>query len=1020
MNKQLTPTPNLPLPGRGSGWKTFIREQGPRGLAYGLFWSWNTIFLAFMFLGFAPIILPEVLTGVRTGMIPAQYLAYGIILTAIPAGALVLGLTLLRRSPDRLFVLGYGIEGPLMLMLAFRFFVVRDATPAVTLLLSIGVLGIATLLWELLDRGTRPWEVPGVGPGVDQRWPWLTYLRVVGLTLLLAIGLYVGVWIAFYAVPLIAQSWTLVYDLVRSIWSGLANMQWYWILFTIFGGILLLYTGTLFVGTPIAVPVLYIRAWRRGLRALAARGPLGWLRAVALTATVLVVCAVLFVQTNQQPQRKAFALLETPPASLGQAQSLLKQQEAIRAGLLNAYLAPLRYISAVGEVRHVSDMYKWSLKLSQEQALRVEKMYEAVARPVLYEPVKGRYNEAMNQNTRPMDNRALVEEPAEAAKLYQTFFDRKIVDGERATIVRAVRSTWSAGEAQAAWQAVDDRAIRLTHQEITVVERGDWAEVELYEVYQNQTAQRQEVVYYFSLPESAVITGVWLGNTPDRATRFAYQIAPRGAAQAVYRNEVRRNMDPALVEQIGPRQYRLRIFPVEPQSWQPGGTGNRPAIVNGPPLYMWLTWRVTLAPARSQRPPVGSAGVAQDGAWPMPRLAEKRNVYWDAATTRLVNGVPLSAKSDANEWLPASVPATKPVTAVSHRVDLPSSETVQIRPVSASDLPKLAGDLRLAVVLDRSRSMVEHAADVKAALGQLAQATGAGTADVYLTASKYRGEPPSRVKLADLKPDDIVYYGGQNAAELLAQFNSLHAERGETYDAILVLTDNSGYELDTQDITVTVPNAPVWMVHLGGEFPLGYDDGTLQAIQASGGGVTGSVDEALTRLAAALEASRDDSSTTTRDIIDGYEWLTAPTSALAAPADPTITMHAPGDGFAAFAARRIILAAMQRQREALGQAGTLDHLHAIAVEHGIVTPYSSMLVLVNQRQEDLLKQLTEQGDRFQREYEQVGETVPASPFAATGVPEPEEWLLIIVAAAMLLWYVRTLRRSPRSARAGQT
>jgi len=265
-----------------------------------------------------------------------------------------------------------------------------------------------------------------------------------------------------------------------------------------------------------------------------------------------------------------------------------------------------------------------------------------------------------------------------------------------------------------------------------------------------------------------------------------------------------------------------------------------------------------------------------------------------------------------------------------------------------------------------------------------------------------------------------VYYGGQNAAELLAQFDSLRSGEalGTTaYDAILVLTDDSGYELGGGDIQVPVPDAPVWMVHLGDKFPLGYDDATLQAIQASGGGATGSVDEALTRLAAALEASRGDSSTT-MDIIDGYEWLTAPTSNVPASADPAIVTHAPDDGFAAFAARRIILAAMQRQRETLGQVGTLDHLHAIAVEHSIVTPYSSMLVLVNQRQEDLLKQLSEQGDRFQREVEQVGETVPASPFAATGVPEPEEWLLIIVAAAMLLWYARTQRRGPRSARIG--
>ena len=37
----------------------------PRVWAYALFWSWNIIFLAFMALGFAPNVLPEMITGVR-------------------------------------------------------------------------------------------------------------------------------------------------------------------------------------------------------------------------------------------------------------------------------------------------------------------------------------------------------------------------------------------------------------------------------------------------------------------------------------------------------------------------------------------------------------------------------------------------------------------------------------------------------------------------------------------------------------------------------------------------------------------------------------------------------------------------------------------------------------------------------------------------------------------------------------------------------------------------------------------
>jgi hypothetical protein len=109
---------------------------------------------------------------------------------------------------------------------------------------------------------------------------------------------------------------------------------------------------------------------------------------------------------------------------------------------------------------------------------------------------------------------------------------------------------------------------------------------------------------------------------------------------------------------------------------------------------------------------------------------------------------------------------------------------------------------------------------------------------------------------------------------------------------------------------------------------------------------------------------------------------------------------------------------MHRQRAALDEPDKLDHLHAIAIEHGIVTPYSSMIVLVNKQQENLLDQLEARGDRFQREYEEVGETTAQSPFSMTGVPEPEEWLLLALAAAMLIWYVYTMRRGSRCERIG--
>ena len=932
--------------------RTVLRRlTNGRGWAYGLFWSWNVIFLAFMVLGFAPELLPQLLSAVRTGEIPTAFLVYGLTLTAIPVAAIVVGATVLRRSPGRLLAFGYGVEGPLMLMLLVRFFVIRQAMPPVILLSAVAGAGLTTLLWQILDRR------------IDTRGPLLAHGRLVGLALLLLIGVYAAAWIAFYVPPLVAEAPGLVSNAVRY------PPELRWVPLWVLGVALGLYTATLFVAMPIVVPVLYVRAWRRGIEDFAADH--GLLRGVGITAVVVLACVGLLVWANRQPQHRAFALLETPPSSPEEAQALLDQEELIRKGLLNAYLAPQRYISAVGEVRHVRDMYEYAVGLSRKQARRVQGLYEFVVRPLLYEPVEPA------ESDEGWDNRAFREEPQRAAELYKAFFDRSILEGERDVIVRTVRTTWSVDQARAAVLAVDDREVLLTRQEVSVTEQGDWAEVELYEVYQNQTWDRQEVVYTFSLPESAVVTGLWLGNSDDRSLRFAYRVAPRGAAQAVYRNEVRRRVDPALVEQIGPRQYRLRIFPVEPRRRIWDGGPDESTVEEGPSLHMWLTYRV----------------MADGDAWPLPQLAEKRSVYWDGSSIREINGEPMGVGEES--WLPPAVDATAAVQAAAHRVDFRGGQSVVTRPVSEGDVPGLPDDLRLAVVLDRSRSMAERRDEVRAALTDLAEGgTPNGGADVYLTASEYQGEDPRVVKLSSLDLGGIRFAGGQNAAQLLVQFQRLQTD--QDYDAIFVLTDGAGYELGDGEDGVTVPDAPVWMVHLGADLPLGYDDGTLEAIQASGGGVVGTIREGMTRLAVSLEGAG-------YDVVDGTIWSAVPTETLEAEA---AAEEEAGEGlsFAPLAARRLILAEMARNGGEIASLDTLDMLHEVAVEHSVVTPYSSMIVLVTERQQRLLDELEGRIDRYEREHEEVGETAAQNALAVTGVPEPEEWLLLGLAAAMLLGY----------------
>jgi putative PEP-CTERM system integral membrane protein len=953
---------------------------------YGLFWSWNLIFLAFMVLGFAPRLLPELLTSVRAGIVPLPFLFYGLALTSIPLIAIILGLTVFRRAPARLFALGYAVEGPLMLMLAIRFFLIRQAPPGLNVLLGIATLGMAAFLWQLLKPKPEEEELA-------EDWP--SWLRLAGLTLMLLTSVYASIWIAFYAVPLAGAIFQWLIDTLRDLpgffhdlsdtIGSLLRENLIWIPFSVLGFLLLIYTLTLFALAPVVFPLLGARAWGREMNAWIEKR--GWLLPTTLVTATIVVTSAIFILANRQPQQRAFELLSEPPKSSTKAQELLKQRQAIRSGLLNAYLAPYRYISAQGEVRHVRDIYESVFDMQPADALAVERVYEGVASPLLYNPVHVRDDPSALWR----DNQALVKEPQEAAQLYQQFFDQPIDQGEREALVEAARNTWSSRQAEAAWLAVDDREVYLQRQELTIQERGDWAQVELYEVYQNRTTNNQEVIYYFNLPESAVLTGLWLGESPDRSQRFAFQVSPRGAAQTLYQEETRRSVDPALLEQIGPRQYRLRAYPVPPMVWQQDDLDSQPQIEEAPPMHLWLTYQV----------------MAQDGEWPLPQMAYKLNVFWDGSTQRLLNGEPLSVDGDA--WLPVSIPASTPTEPVTHRVDLPGGESVLALPAAQAESLDLPDDLRLAVVLDRSASMEPLAEQVSAALARLGELPASAT-DVYLTASPYRGENPSLTSLEEVQSGDILYFGGQNPAELLAQFDELRA--GREYDAVIVLTDSSAYELGKSPVAVQTPDVPVWMVHLASELPLGYDDPTLEAIQASGGGVAGNLDAALTRLAYSLAGERQTG--TTRDLLDGYEWITLPTAQADSMA-PGVAPHAAGDGFAALAARRYILAEMQRQRGDLKDLETLDRIHAIAVENAIVTPYSSMIVLVNVGQQMKLNALEARSNRFDREYEELGETTPPTrQMPLTGVPEPHEWLLIILAAGMLAYYAYTKRDEIRS------
>jgi hypothetical protein len=414
-------------------------------------------------------------------------------------------------------------------------------------------------------------------------------------------------------------------------------------------------------------------------------------------------------------------------------------------------------------------------------------------------------------------------------------------------------------------------------------------------------------------------------------------------------------------------------------------------------------------------------------------LTERRNVFFSSATERRLQGQRAAVFQSLTDedWLPESLPFTQPPTLVSHQVlfHAPRAATlrVQLQPAVSVENPLPPG-LPLAVVLDRSLTMAAHqrqVTDVLATLGRLASAHV--PVHAYLTSTPLRGEAPSRIEqLASLTPAQLrPYGGGQPVGDLLRQFAALAGSTA--YRAIVVITDAGSMDFATDKQPISAFSGPVFFLHVGGRLAPGYDDATLATIQRRGGTVTTELSQILDHLASppvpgVLVAQRLDGYRVTVSVASPSSLLPSgdrplgpaasdgeapPLLARAVDAVPAVEAVVPLD--ASLAARALILARMQSVDHQ--DPRQLDPLHSLAKLYRIVSPYSSMIVLVNDEQRRLLAEAEKSADRFDRTVES-GKEILTTPneLLASGAPEPEEWLLILLALAVVAGWQARIRR----------
>ncbi|MHB1277726.1 MAG: hypothetical protein ACYC1Q_04945, partial [Bacteroidia bacterium] len=338
-----------------------------------------------------------------------------------------------------------------------------------------------------------------------------------------------------------------------------------------------------------------------------------------------------------------------------------------------------------------------------------------------------------------------------------------------------------------------------------------------------------------------------------------------------------------------------------------------------------------------------------------PVLNEKRKVYWEDD---------LLGNNSGKDWFPKETPSFTPAKpGMIHLFDGWKAEQKAVE-----TLPKKTVKQEYVLCYDGSYSMNAQSEKLIRAL----------------EAFPYKGTTPLYVfdrnglREADwAQKNKTSFLGTVDPYQAFVELQKKHPQAH-----LILICDKGSYELMPEESRVFKPGSnTIDLVHLDEMAPI-YEDAVADAVRQSGGDMYQNMDEWLLwhdRIPEGAETGVRDGKT---------YWSFS---------------HEPGfsvNSLHVVAASRLALAKGKKADLAIGD---MDSLHKMAMEYSFVSPYSSMICLVNDAQRQSLEALSEGEDRYQREVETGKESGNAFDIGAKGVPEPEEWVMIVLAGGLILF-----------------
>ena len=380
----------------------------------------------------------------------------------------------------------------------------------------------------------------------------------------------------------------------------------------------------------------------------------------------------------------------------------------------------------------------------------------------------------------------------------------------------------------------------------TTSSTGTLATVVIDETYHTTSSRAQEVIYEFSLPPDATIFDLKLGTNLE----FPGVIAPKGAARQVYEREVRKAQDPALLEQIGLRQYRMRIFPI-------------PA--NSTPQRVQFSYVVGLTSTQV----------------PLPVYSTSPGLFVHKTTPKFT----LNGQPKAN------------LTLSSNPCALATSASV-----CPPDLSSIAAS-QVAILYDVSASNASY--DIQSKLIAIPTSFFAtNKVDFY----RYNTRLSAPVQLTSANLPSFTYFGASDPTVALTLLTT-------RYDKVIIFVTDSSF---AQIPTLT---SPTYLIYTSGTIP-NHSQLFTHKLLSSGGSIIDHISDAFI--------------------------------------DRSVIATAAAPYWSARAQFNQLLADLH----SVPTQAWLDEQHQFAVASHIVTPYSSLIALVNDQQRQDLDQAAQNYDRY--------------------------------------------------------